>query len=142
MDTTRESEHESPEDEGIPDIGRPHPAKRGTGDPQEGLILPGDSARAAEDAGVTAEEQREGAPLEERLSQEEAESEWGPRHDAGRLVDDGQMLDEEKDLVGEEGEDELDGRSAEEAAVRIEDDPEGLADGPDRYVENDPDRSS
>ena len=142
MDTTPETEHESPEDEGIPDIGRPHPAKRATGDPQEGLILPGESARAAEDTGVTAQEQREGAPLEERLAEEEPDREAGQRHDAGRLVDDGAVLDEEKDLVADEAEGELEGRSAEEAAVRIEEQPEGLTDGPDSYLENDPDRSS
>ena len=142
MDTTRETEHESPEDEGIPDIGRPHPAKRATGDPQEGLILPGESARAAEDTGVTAEEQREGAPLEERLAEEQPDGEPGQRHDAGRLVDDGAVLDEEKDLVADEAEGELEGRSAEEAAVRVEDEPGGLTDGPDSYLENDRDRSS
>ena len=132
------SEDESPEDEGIPDIGRPHPAKSATGDPQEGLILPGESARAAEDTGVTAEEQREGAPLEQRLAEEQPETPPGLRHDAGRLFDDGAVLDEEKDLVAEAAEDELEGRSAEEAAVRIEDEPEGLTDGPDSYLENDP----
>jgi hypothetical protein len=94
------------------------------------------------DGSVTAQEQREGAPLEERLAEEEPEKQPGRRHDSGRLVDDGTVLDEEKDLVAEEGEDELEGRSAEEAAVRIEDDPEGLTDGPDSYVENDPDRAS
>lgn len=139
MDTTPETapEHESPEDEGIPDIGRPHPAKRATGDPQEGLILPGDSARAAESSGVTAEEQREGEPLEQRLAQELPDTEPGQRQDAGRLVDDSAVLDEEKDLVAEAAEGELEGRSAEEAAVRIEDEPEGLTDGPDSYLEND-----
>ena len=140
MDTTPETapEHESPEDEGIPDIGRPHPAKRATGDPQEGLILPGQSARAAESSGVTAEEQRAGEPLEQRLAQELPDTEPSRRHEAGRLVDDGAVLDEEKDLVAEAAEDELEGRSAEEAAVRIEDAPEGMTDGPDSYLENDP----
>ena len=132
-------EHESPEDEGIPDIGRPHPAKRATGDPQEGLILPGESARAAESSGVTAEEQREGEPLEQRLAQELPDTEPGTRQEAGRLVDDSAVLDDEKDLVADAAEDELEGRSAEEVAVRIEDAPEGLTDGPDSYLENDPD---
>jgi hypothetical protein len=140
MDTTPHTapEHESPEDEGIPDIGRPHPAKRATGDPQEGLILPGESARAAESSGVTAEEQREGEPLEQRLAQELPDTEPGRRREAGRLVDDSAVLDEEKDLVADAAEDEVEGRSAEEAAVRIEDAPEGLTDGPDSYLENDP----
>ena len=131
-----EREHESPEDEGIPDIGRPHPAKRETGDPQEGLILPRDEARAAEDTGVTAEEQREGASLDERLTEERPDREPGQRDEAGRLIDDGAVLDEEKDLVADAAEEELEGRSAEEEAVRIEDRPGGLTDGLDSYLED------
>jgi hypothetical protein len=90
-----------------------------------------------QDAGLTAEEQREGVPLEERLAEEEPETPPGHRREAGRLIDDGAVLDEEKDLVAEAAREELDGRSAEEAAVRIEDEPEGLTDGPDTYLEND-----
>lgn len=133
-------EHEYLEDEGIPDIGRPHPAKKTTGDPQEGLIAPRDIARAAENTGVTAAEQREGASLDERVSEDEPEREGGPRHDAGRLVEDGAgLVDEEKDLVADAAEDELEGRSAEEAAVRIEEsEPEGVTDGPDSYLEDQP----
>ena len=134
----RTPEHESTEDEGTPDIGRPHPAKRATGDPQEGLIVPRDEARAAEDTGVTAEEQREGASLDERLAEEEPDREAGRRHEAGRLLDESAVLDEEKDLVAETAEEELEGRSAEEVAVRIEDDPAGMTDGPDSYLEDEP----
>lgn len=133
-------EHESPEDEGIPDIGVPHPAKRATGDPQEGLIVPGDEPRAAESIGVTAEEQREGASLDARLAEEELDVEPGRRHDAGRLIEDGDgSIDTEKDLVADAAEDELEGRSAEEAAVRVDDEAVGGTDGPDTYVEDDPD---
>jgi hypothetical protein len=136
-----EAEHESLEDEGIPDIGVPHPAKRSTGDPQEGLIAPRDQARAAEDTGVTAEEQREGASLDERIAEEEPDEEPGRRHEAGRLVEDGGLIDEEKDLVADAAEDEVEGRSAEETAVRIEEEaPDGLTDGPDSYLEDQPEK--
>lgn len=143
MESKPGDEHESLEDEGIPDIGKPHPAKRATGDPQEGLIAPRDSARAAEDTGVTAEEQREGASLDERLSEERPDGAPGSRHDAGRLVEPGSdVVDEEKDLVADAVEEELEGRSAEEAAVRIEEgEPEGVTEGPDSYLEDAPDRS-
>jgi hypothetical protein len=68
----------------------------------------------------------------------------GRRHDAGRLVEDGSgLVDEEKDLVADAAEDELEDRSAEEAAVRIdeEEEPGGVTDGPDSYTENEPDQS-
>jgi hypothetical protein len=96
---TNDPEHESPEDEGIRDTGRPHPKKIPTGDPQD---------------------------------------EWTARRDAGRLREEGSGLtDHEKDEVATEESDDLEGRSAEEAAVRVEDEPEGLAGGPDRYIEGD-----
>lgn len=68
------------------------------------------------------------------------------RHDAGRLVEDGPgLVDEEKDLVADAAEDELEGQSAEEAAVRIDDEdeeePGAVTDGPDSYTEDEPDQS-
>jgi hypothetical protein len=91
---------------------------------------------------MTAEEQREGASLDERVSEDEPDREPGERHDAGRLLDNGfGLVDEEKDLVADAAEDELEGRSAEEAAVRIEEEPGGATDGPDSYLENEPDQS-
>jgi hypothetical protein len=131
------SEHESPEDEGIPETMGPPPGKEDTGDPQEGLLLPGDEPRATEDTGTTAEEHREGKPLDERLEEEEAEPEPGQRREAGRLVEDDVGLeDREKEEVREEAEEDREGRSAEESAVRVEEEPEGLVDGPDRYTED------
>ena len=61
------------------------------------------------------------------------------RHGAGRLVEDGDgSVDEEKDLVADAAEDELEGQSAEEAAVRIEDEePDGVTDRPDTENERD-----
>jgi hypothetical protein len=90
----------------------------------------------------TAEEQREGASLDERVAEEEPDGQTGKRHEAGRLVEDGSgLVDEEKDLVADAAEEELEGRSAEEAAVRIEEEPEGVTEGPDSYLENQPDQA-
>lgn len=134
---TNDPEHVAPEDEGIPDDGRPHPKKIPTGDPQEGHMLPGDRPRG-DDWGNTADEQRQGEPLDRRLGRDRPDREWTAREDAGRLREDGSGLtDHEKDEVATEEPEDLEGRSAEEAAVRVEDEPEGLADGPDRYVEDD-----
>ncbi|MDQ4004883.1 MAG: hypothetical protein M3135_01085, partial [Actinomycetota bacterium] len=111
-------EFESPEDEGIPDIGRPHPAKRATGDPQEGIMVPRDQPRGSEDWGTTAAEQREEAPLDDRLREEVADREPGERRGAGRLVEEGTGLrDQEKDLVASDSEEATTGLSAEEDAV-------------------------
>jgi uncharacterized protein DUF5709 len=60
------------------------------------------------------------------------------RQDAGRLIEEGSGLaDTEKDEVAEEAHDDREDRSAEEAAVRVEEDPGGLTDGPEAYVEED-----
>ena len=129
-------EFESPEDEGIPDIGRPHPAKRATGDPQEGLVVPRDRPRGSEDWGTTAAEQRDEEPLGDRLREELPDREPGDRRGAGRLVEEGSgLVDEEKDLVAPSVEEETAGLSAEEAAVRLEESPRGVVDHPDDYVE-------
>jgi hypothetical protein len=134
---TNDPEHVSPEDEGIPDDDRPHPKKVPTGDPQEGLMLPGDRPRG-DDWGNTAQEQREGESLDRRLGRDRPDKERGPRKDAGRLREEGDGLtDHEKDEVATEEPEDIEGRSAEEAAVRVEDEPEGLTGGPDQYVDND-----
>jgi hypothetical protein len=64
---------ERPEDQGIPDLDPALPAKEATGDAQEGQVLPGDEPRAAEEHGTTAEEQRRGEDLGDRLDREEAD---------------------------------------------------------------------
>jgi hypothetical protein len=131
----RETEYESPEEEGIPDTGGPPDAKRDTGDPQEGLVLPRDEPTAVEDDGTTAAEQREGQPIDERLAEEEPDKPGTRRRDSGRLVqEDPGLVDEEKEEVAEEAEDDTEGRSAEESAVHIEEEPGGLTGGPDHYV--------
>jgi hypothetical protein len=134
---TNDPEYESPEDEGIPEEDRPHPKKVPTGDPQEGLVLPGDRPRG-DDWGNTADEQREGESLDGRLSRERPDRESGKRPDAGRLREKGfGLADHEKDEVASEAPEDTAGRSAEEAAVRIDRDPRGLTGGRDQYVEDD-----
>ncbi len=130
-------DEDRPEDEGIPDLDPRLPEKEATGDAQEGLLLPRrDRSRGAEAHGTTASEQREGEPVGERLGEEEPEAESGEREDAGRLVEDGRGLrDTEKDVVADAAEDDTEGMTAEEAAVRVEEEAPGGTDSPDRYVE-------
>jgi hypothetical protein len=126
----------SPEDEGIPDHGGPAPGKQATGDQQEGLLPPGDEPRAAEGFGTTAEEQREGESLDERLNDETPDRNAEEPQHIGRLVEPGSGLtDQEKDEIAEEAEDDRAGLSAEEEAMRDEEEPGGLTGGPDQYVE-------
>jgi hypothetical protein len=127
---------EMPEDEGIPDLDQTLPQKEMTGDPQEGLMVPRDEPRAAEETGTTAEEQREGETLDERLAREQQEGP-GLREDAGALVEDGDgSVDEEKDVVADDVP-APEGRTAEEAALRVEPEAPGAVDGPDSYLEED-----
>jgi hypothetical protein len=131
---------EMPEDEGIPDLDQALPQKEITGDPQEGLVVPRDEPRAVEEHGTTAEEQREGESLDERLAREEEEKDQGgprPRERAGTLAEDGSGLtDTEQDEVGEQAE-AAEGRTAEEEALRVEPEAPGGTDRPDSYVEED-----
>jgi hypothetical protein len=138
MDEDREEVEGSLEDEGIPDHGGPAPGKEATGDRQEGLLPPDDEPRAAEGFGTTAEEQREGEPLEERLEEETPDLKAGEPRRMGRLVEEGSgVTDREKDEVAEEADDDRAGFTAEEAAMREDEEPGGLTDGPDRYVPED-----
>lgn len=131
---------EMPEDEGIPDLDQALPEKEITGDPQEGLVVPRDEPRAVEEHGTTAGEQREGESLDERLAREEQEKDQGgprPRESAGTLAEDGfGLTDAEKDEVGDQAE-AVEGRTAEEEALRVEPEAPGGTDRPDSYVEED-----
>jgi hypothetical protein len=131
---------EMPEDEGIPDLDQALPEKEITGDPQEGLVVPRDEPRAVEEHGTTAGEQREGESLDERLAREEEEKDQGgprSRESAGTLAEDGSGLtDAEKDEVGDQAE-AVEGRTAEEEALRVEPEAPGGTDRPDSYVEED-----
>lgn len=131
-------EEDAPEDEGLPDLDPRLPQKEATGDAQEGLMLPRrDHPRGAADFGTTPAEQREGEPLGDRLDEEQPDVEPGGRDEAGRLVEEGRGLtDQEKDEVADDADADTRGKTAEEAAVRVEDDaPGGTSDDRDRYVE-------
>lgn len=137
MDDERQPypETDHPEDEGIPEMEGPPPQQQGTSDAPEGMVLPRDVARAADDFGTTAAEQREGEPLDERLREEEPDRAAGEGRDqAGRLLDDGGD-DTEKDLVADEAEEDTAGLTAEESAMRVQDGAPGAVDAPDDYVE-------
>src|SRR5436309_15291386 len=58
------------DDEGVPDLAGPIPAKDATGDPQEGMAPPGDRPRASTDWGATADEARAGEPIGVRVGRE------------------------------------------------------------------------
>jgi hypothetical protein len=113
--------------EGIPDLDGPLPAKAATGDPQEGTPPPTDRP-ASNDYGVTADEQSHREPLDARLARELPDAErLGASPEAGVVVlpeDEALGLDDdEKDMVGRVVADELAGLSAEEAAVHVVDEP-------------------
>jgi hypothetical protein len=113
------------EDEGIPDHGG-----RTSGDPEERSVPPGE---APQEEGTTAEEQREGDSLEDRLEAETPED--PPRRRERQLAEPTSgPVDDEKDLVAEEAE-EAAGPTAEEQAVRVDDEAPGGTSGADRYVE-------
>jgi hypothetical protein len=116
--------HTSPEDEGIPDLQDGTPEQYWAEDPQE-AALPGDEPVAVDDFGTTAEEMREGEPLDERLRREEPERpvpEAEPAAPAGRIVeeDEGARPDTEPDAVARDAGGDGGGYTAEERAMRIE----------------------
>src|SRR5436853_6858886 len=113
------------------------PSKRITGDPQDDMVVPGDRPLGAEEFGTTAEEEREGEPLDVRLSREEPdmaaravgtdadESELAdqpypedPDERVGRIVetDEGAREDDEPDAVATDVGTDQGGLSAEERA--------------------------
>ncbi|MFC5753818.1 DUF5709 domain-containing protein [Actinomadura rugatobispora] len=120
--------HSSPEDDGIPDLQDGTPEQYWTEDPQE-AALPGDEPVAVDDFGTTAEEMREGEPLDERLRREEPERP-APADEpaapapapAGRIVeeDEGARTDTEPDAVARDEGADGGGYTAEERAMRIE----------------------
>jgi hypothetical protein len=65
------------------------------------------------------------------------------RQTAGRLREQGfGLADHEEEEVADEAEDDTEDLTAEEQAVRVEEDPGGTTGGPDRYVEEDQDPES
>jgi hypothetical protein len=138
---TNRDPHSRLEDEGIPDLQDDYPEREWSQDPQE-APLPGDEPVAIDDYGTTAEERRAGEPLDERLHREEpdpalevdqpgppATGEDGeePRR-SGRLVqdDEGVRGDTEQDMIADEVGPDAGGFSAEEQAVRVEDEGDGI----------------
>jgi hypothetical protein len=107
------------EDAGLPDLEAGLPGKRITGDTQDDMPVPGDEPMAVDDFGTTAAEQREGEPLDLRLSREEPDV-------IGEV-----LADEPGDALADEAGDELDGEpdDDERAAGRIVETDEGA--GPD-----------
>lgn len=117
------------EAEGIPDLEDGFPEQLWAEDPQR-APLPGDEPAAVDDFGTTAEEQRRGESLDGRLRREEPETTAGEDAEeqpaarpAGRIVeaDEGARPDTEKDAVAYEAGPDAGGFSAEEAAMRVED---------------------
>jgi hypothetical protein len=119
------------EDAGIPDLEDGFPEQLWAQDPQR-APLPGDEPVAVEEFGTTATEQRQGESLDGRLDREEPEAtlqagdEDQPQgRRAGRIVeaDEGARPDTEKDAVAYEAGPDVGGYTAEEAAMRGEDEP-------------------
>lgn len=132
------------DDEGVPDHLDPLPAKRASGDGQEGLPPPNDLPGASLGHGTTEREQREGEPLDDRLGQEEPDAtaigDWSGDRRIGRLVEDDEenvdagpdpladapgaaLADTEGSAVAERLPEDVHGMTAEEAAMHIEDAP-------------------
>ncbi|MEU6431189.1 DUF5709 domain-containing protein [Microbispora sp. NPDC046973] len=122
------------EDEGIPDLQEGTPGQQWAEDPQE-MPLPGDRPLGLDEYGTTPNEMREGESLGGRLSREVPDVDatadpaqpgrYGTEEpgQAGRLVDpDGGMgVDTEKDMIAEDVGPDLGGYTAEEQAMRVED---------------------
>jgi hypothetical protein len=125
MNERRASGTPRPEDEGIPDLQDGTPEQYWAEDPQEAAI-PGDRPMAMDQFGTTEEETRQGEPLDARLRREEPDGppiRDEPLRPAGRIVeeDEGAHPDTESDAVATEVGDDGGGYSAEERAMRIED---------------------
>ena len=118
-----------------------------TGDPLEGEMPPLDRPQAAMGWGTTASEQLGGEPLDVRVAREEpdvgmAEVQLSETQANRQFIEPGAdagLTDDEADAVGEADAGPEDTLTAEEAAMRVVDEPPGLNYDPDPgYV--DPDR--
>jgi hypothetical protein len=113
----------TPEDEGIPDLQDGTPEQYWTDDPQQ--ASPGDEPAALEDYGMTGAEMHDGESLDGRLRREEPDGPdvgSAPAEPAGRLVapNEGAHVDTEEDLVGDDIGDDRGGYTAEESAMRVD----------------------
>jgi hypothetical protein len=85
---------------------------------------PNERPRGSVDHGITADEQRQPEPLDERLAREEPDADAAPRERLQIVDPQGTSPDEEKDLVADEVP--VDGAlDPEEAAMRRESEPGG-----------------
>jgi hypothetical protein len=116
------------EEQGIPDLQDGYPEQEWAEDPQQAPV-PGDEPMALDDYGTTAEEQRRGEPLDGRLRREEPDvgtvgAGEEPRR-SGRLVqqDEGVRDDTESEEIAQDVGPDTGGFSAEESAIRVEDEP-------------------
>lgn len=146
METERHVNEEH-EDEGIPDHAGPLPAKRATGDQQEGIMLPGEDPAGADQHGTTAAEHRRGEALGDRLAEERPKRPppREPREEAGQLTEDDRFadrpdraaaVDTEAEVVATEGEPFALPPEEEAVGVEEEDDAPGVtSDESDGYVE-------
>lgn len=133
------------EEEGIPELEEQPPGKILSGETPEGIVPPRDYPLGAEEYGTTAAEELIGETLAVRAAREEpALSSKGPLDDdrhalAGRLVQPDLGMVDVDDTDDEFGYDVTDGvaLSAEEAAIRVETDPEGLGGGWPGYLDED-----
>lgn len=120
------------DDEGIPELEGQPPGKVLSGDVAEGIVPPRDYPIAADEWGTTPAEEAAGEPFAMRVARERPEMAYAPdeREPAGRIVQPDSDLDHVVDVtadeIGDSYPDDDSGLSAEEAAMRIEDDPGGL----------------
>lgn len=129
MSPTGDLERDRPDDGGQP-VGEFSAADADVGGGLDDVLPPPDEPQGLDEYGVTAEEQREGEPLDVRLDREEPEGEGGLIEEqdavpaAGRLVEPGSeavdSVDTTPESIAREAGIDPDALSAEEAAVRIE----------------------
>ena len=113
------------EAEGLPAIEDQPPGLEDDYNQVEGMMPPRDYPVAAEDFGITAEEERMQEPLAERVLREEPDVMDGLDDSVGRLIEPDQGvagLDDEATSIASDSAD-TDGLSAEEAAMHVTDTP-------------------
>ena len=114
-----------------------------TGDPLEGDMPPLDRPQAVKDWGTTAAEQLGTEPLDVRVAREEPDVGMAELYADRQFLEPGAeagLTDDETDSVGEADAGFEDTLSAEEAAMRVVDEPPGLNFDPDPgYVDHDRD---
>ncbi len=146
-DDTRDDEWDAVEDEGVLDASDTLDGGA-VADPLDTGIAAGDRWTGANRFGTTAAEQRAGESLDQHLAEEEPDidpyADEGQDEDelirrgyerdprSGRLVetDEGWGEDRDEESVGRDVGVDAGGASAEEAAVHVVDDPDGMGDGP------------